>query len=170
MKNKTYPYTKIRFSSIVPAMLAVALAMIASTADGRDRDRFEYDPTPEKKAKSSSSSSSRSSSSSKSSVKTGVSRQSTATLKVGDVLQIFKGKGSALYLPAAKPTVAQVVVEKKFLSSPTYFVKGVSHGSVRGAIVPRSWLDKSGFKPKSNADLARIQQVLKTNSILVIVK
>lgn len=147
----------------------------------QQRDRFEYDPTPEKKPAASSGSSgggsrggtSGSSSSSSSSGSSGVTRSSSATLAVGDVIEAYRSQGSpetALYLPATRPSVAQVVIEKKFLGAPVYFLKGISRGTVRGAIVQRSWLDKSGFAPKSDADLARIQQALRTSPFVVTVK
>ncbi|MCB1086854.1 MAG: hypothetical protein KDM63_07400 [Verrucomicrobiae bacterium] len=176
------------FSSFIsPSRVALcgvaAGSLLVSGLVHAERDRFEYDPTPEKPKsqesgpRSSGSSSSSSGGGSRPSSGSGSSaavvKSGSATLAVGEVLEVHKGGGSpqtALYLPVSRPSVAQVVIEKKFLGTPVYFVKGISRGTVRGAIVERRWLDSSGFKPKSDADLARIHEAMKTHPFVVTVK
>lgn len=83
--------------------------------------------------------------------------------------RLFSGPKSAFYLPPASTAVAQLVVETKG-SETNYFIKGRGPGVTIGGEVPREWLDASGFRPRNDADAARIQQQLKASPLYIDVR
>jgi hypothetical protein len=99
-----------------------------------------------------------------------------ARLSVGETKLIYTAKKrlfssakSAFYLPPEATAVAQLVVETKG-SEINYFLKGRGPGVTIGGEVPREWLDASGFRPRNEADAARIQQQLKAAPLYIDVR
>ncbi len=130
------------------------------------RDRFDYDPTPAAPA----------------TPKT-PSRKTTPTapaapkagnvLAVGEVREVFDAATApdmAFYVPETTSTIVQVIVEKKFLKKPVYFIKAIRPGTVTGGIVPKAYLDKSGFKANNILDQARAEAAIKRQPITLIVR
>ncbi len=163
---KMKPISKVKITAFFGTVL---LALCAAGA--KDRDRFEYDPTPKKPPAATPPKRGGGSSGGGSSTAPG---GSVVTLALGEAREAYNAAGSepemAFYLPETNPTVAQVVIERKFLRSAVYFVKGIRPGTVTGGIVPRSCLDKAGFRPKNIAEEARIQAAIKAQPITIRVR
>ena len=64
------------------------------------------------------------------------------------------------FIPASQATIVQVIVEKKFLKKPVYFVKGIRPGTVTGGLVPKAYLDKTGFKANNVLNEARAKAAI----------
>ncbi len=101
-------------------------------------------------------------------------RGTTVDLHAGDIIQVLSssslaGPELAFYLPPEGTSIAQVVVEHRGFKV-NYFIKGLRRGSTVGGAVARSWLDRSGFRPRNEADEARIQAAVKKNPLFIEVR
>lgn len=151
-------------TSIIPALLnttlLAALVHFATASPAVARDRFEYDPTPQAPGK-------------RPAAGGASAPKSNAVIAVGEVREVFNAASApdmAFYVPATDPTIVQVVIEKRAFRKPVYFVKGIRPGTITGGLVPRSLLDKSGFRSNNILDEARVQTALKANPITISVK
>ena len=96
-------------------------------------------------------------------------------LVVGESKLIFTGRKGlfkpalAFYLPPESTAVAQLIVETKGRDT-NYFIKGRAPGVTVGGEVSREWLDESGFRPRNEADHARIQQAVKATPLYIEVR
>lgn len=98
-------------------------------------------------------------------------------IKVGEVLEVlsvpvkfFSTKDEkAFYLPPEGNAVLQVIVEQKS-GTKTYFVKGLAAGETVGGVVDRSSLDDKGYRPKNEAEHARIQKAVKSAPFVFVIE
>lgn len=153
----------------VPLVCVLLLGMSQVSATGRDR--FEYDATPKvvtppAKPKPPASKPS------------GPSAQNpfqpmSLVMAVGEIREVFNAahnKDLAFYVPEASQGTVQIVVEKKFLRKPVYFVRALRPGAVVGALVPKASLDRSGFRPKNLAEEGRVQDAMRRAPIFMTVR
>lgn len=110
-----------------------------------------------------------------SSTDTTTSNSRTVRLRVGEVIEVFAFQDQfgverkAFYLPIEGTRVAQVVMERQGRTD-RYYLKGRSRGRTVGGVVPRAWLDASGFKPRNMADELRIQAVVRAHPVYIVVE
>jgi hypothetical protein len=96
-------------------------------------------------------------------------------LRVGEVVEVFSFQDEfgvareAFFVPTEGTRVVQVLKERHGRKD-QYYLKGRGRGRTAGGIVLRSWLDASGFKPKSVADEVRIQAAIKARPIYIVVE
>lgn len=98
-------------------------------------------------------------------------------LLVGQVVQVYHavalpGDGKpqmAFFLPFEARSVVQLIVERNGIYV-DYYIKALSIGNTVGGAVERSWLDRRGFDPLTEADMARVQEAIKSNPYLISVK
>lgn len=98
-------------------------------------------------------------------------------LRVGEILEVFSTPTTllsskderAFYVPAEGNAVLQVVIEKTS-GRKTYFVKGLAAGETIGGVVYRDSLDKDGYRPKNEAEHARIQKAVKDAPYIIVIE
>lgn len=134
----------------VSVLTALVIAAVSPTAIARDRFDFEPAPTAPAKPKTPAK---------KTTPKTDIG----TVLAVGEIREVFDSTTApdlVFYVPASQATIVQVIVEKKFLKKPVYFIKGIRPGTVTGGLVPKTYLDKTGFKANNVLDEARAKAAI----------
>lgn len=133
------------FSAVVTTSALPALAA---------RDRFDFEPKPAPVAPAKPKSPSKNPS---------TKPVAGTLLAVGEIREVFDSASApdmVFFIPASQATIVQVIVEKKFLKKPVYFVKGIRPGTVSGGLVPKAYLDKTGFKANNVLDEARAKAAI----------
>jgi hypothetical protein len=101
-----------------------------------------------------------------------VSSPHAIVVRPGEVVQVFAFQDSfgvpreAFYVPIEGTRVVQLFLERQGRAD-HWYVKGRARGRTVGGIVPRAWLDASGFLPRSLADEVRIQAAIKAQPIYI---
>jgi hypothetical protein len=96
-------------------------------------------------------------------------------LRPGEIAEVFVFSDQfgvpreSFYVPLIGTRVVQLYMERHGRQD-RWYVKGLARGTTVGGIVPRTWLDSSGFLPRSVADEMRIQAALKANAFYIEVK
>ncbi len=97
------------------------------------------------------------------------------SIRPGEIAQVFTFADQfgvareSFYVPLEGTRVVQLYMERQGRTD-RWYVKGLSRGRTVGGIVPRAWLDASGFRPKSVADEMRIQAAIKAKPVYIEVK
>ena len=152
----------------VPLACVLLLGMGSLTTAARDR--FEYDATPKVVTPAPKPPAS------KPGVKPGTGappQPAGLVMAVGEIREVFNAahnKDLAFYVPEAAMGTVQIVVEKKFLRKPVYFVRALRPGVVVGGLVPKSSLDKTGFRPKNLAEEGRVQDAIRRAPMMITVR
>lgn len=139
-------------STVLKTALFTATIMVTTLPALAARDRFDFEPAPSAPAKPKTPSK-----------KATPKKEEGTVLAVGEIREVFDSASApdmVFYVPASQATIVQVIVEKKFFKKPVYFIKAIRPGTATGGLVPKAYLDKSGFKANNVLDEARAKAAI----------